>query len=171
MNIKRISIFTVVLAMMAMFAGMVVSAAGPDGRRGGRGFGGNSEIITEATGLTQSEIRDAIQDGSTVAELIEANGGDVDSVIAELVAEATTHINEKVDEGRITQEQADERIAELDEQILSRLNGTFERPEGADGQGRRGRRGGRGFGLGDDTDSPTENTDSTTDDSSAAEDA
>lgn len=163
MNIKRISIFTVVLAIMAMFAGMVVSAAGPGGGRGGRGFGGNSEIITEATGLTQEEIRDAVQAGSTVAELIEANGGDVDSVVAELVAEATTHINEKVDEGRITQEQADERIAGLEEHIVSRLNGTFERPEGVDGQGRRGRRVGRDLGFGDDTDTTTEDTASSED--------
>ena len=163
MTIKRFTIITVVLAMMAMFASMVVSAHDPDGPRGGRGFGGNSEIITEATGLTRAEIREAVQDGSTVAELIEANGGDVESVVAELVAEATTRINERVEEGRITQEQADEKLAELEANIQSRLDGTYERPEGADGQGRRGRRGGRGFGFGNDTDSTADDTDTVDD--------
>ena len=143
MNIKRLTIFTLVFAMLAMFAGAVVNAQGGDsanGKRGGRrGFGGQNTAVLEATGLTTDELRTAIQDGSTVAELITANGGNVDSVIAALVADATTKINEGVAEGRFTQEQTDERISGLEENITSRLNGTFERPEGKG-------RGGRGFG-------------------------
>jgi hypothetical protein len=129
---KKLIIFTLVFAMMAMMTGAVINAQ--DGKRGGRhGFGGGSEIIQDATGLTREEIRTAVQDGSTIADLITANGGDVDSVIAELVAEATTHINERVAEGNITQEQADERLAELESNTTARLNGTFERPEGKRG--------------------------------------
>jgi hypothetical protein len=142
MNSKRFTILTLVFAMMAMFAGAVVNAQGGDGqngKRGGRrGFGGQSTVIQDATGLTRDELRTAVQNGSTVADLITANGGDVNSVIAELVAEATTHINEGVAEGRFTQEQADERLADLEEHITERLNGTFERPEGK-GEGRNGR--------------------------------
>jgi hypothetical protein len=158
MTSKRLAIVTLVFAMMAMMAGAVISAqdGSADGKRGGRhgGFGGQSEIIEEATGLTREEIRTAVDGGSTIADLITANGGDVDSVIAELVAEATTHINEKVAEGRITQEQADERLAELEDRITARLDGTLERPERPEGEGRRGRggRGGQGFDLGFDVD-------------------
>ena len=153
MTSKRLAILTLVFAMMAMMAGAVISAqdGSEDGKRGGRhGFGGQSEIVNDATGLTREEIHTAIEDGSTVADLITANGGDVDSVIAELVAEATTHINEKVAEGRITQEQADERLAELESNITARLDGTLERPERPEGEGRRGRGGrdGQGFDYG-----------------------
>jgi len=81
-------------------------------------------------------------------------------VIAELITEATTKINERVEEGRMTQEKADEMLANLEDNIMARLDGTFVRPEGdnAEGFGR----GGRGrHGFGDDT--PTDSTDDTTD--------
>jgi len=128
-----------IVATMAMFAGMVVNAQGGNDKRGGRGFGGQSEIILEATGLTSDELHDALQNGSTIADLIEANGSDVDSVISELVSEITTNINERVASGSLTQEQADTIIDGLDEKLTAKFNGTFERPE--DSSGRRGRRG------------------------------
>ena len=124
---------------MAMIAGAVVSAQDDtmkNGGRGGlRGFGGQSEVILDATGLTSEELHTALQDGSTIADLITANDGDVDSVIAELITEATTHINEHVAAGRITQAQADEMLANLEANITARLDGTFERPDGFGGRG------------------------------------
>ncbi len=156
---KRLTILTLLFAMMAMMAGAVVNAQDDtmkNGRRGGgRGFGGPSELILDATGLTREELHTALQDGSTIADLIVANDGDVDSVITELVAEATTQINEHVEEGRITQEQADERLADLEANITARLDGTFVRPEGENAEGFRRGRGGRGrhgFGFGYNTD-------------------
>jgi len=149
MNKKRFTLIAMVLAITALFAGMVVSAQDDDttfnGKRGGRGFksGVQHEIILEATGLTSQELRTALQDGSTIAELIEANGGDVDSVIADLVELATAHINTHVEEGRLPQERADTILDNLEENITNRLHGTFERPEGFGS-----RRGGRGFGFG-----------------------
>jgi len=148
--------------MMATLAGAVVSAQGDDtvnGKRGGRGgfggFSGHSEVVLEATGLTSEELRTALQDGSTIADLITANDGDIDSVIEELVAETTTQINERVEAGRMTQEQADEALANIEDTITARLDGTYERPEGDAVEGRRGR-GGRGkHGFGDDTDDIT----------------
>lgn len=117
-----------------------VSAHPGDGNRGpGRG-GDIAEIITEQTGLTAEEIREQLQAGSTLAEVIEANGGDVQAVIDAMVAEATERINSSVEEGRLTQEQADERLAELEQHVTDRLNGEFEPRDGA----RRGRRGGAG---------------------------
>lgn len=157
MTIKRFTILTLVFAMMAMFAGAVVNAQNddaPNGKRGGRrGLGGQSTVILEATGLTSDELRTAIQDGATIADLITANGGNVNAVIGEHVVEAMAHINEGVAEGRLTQEQADEIITGLGERITERFNGTFERPErfndSDDSEGFRGRRGGqRGQGFG-----------------------
>ena len=138
MTTKRIAIFTLVFAMMVTAFG-VVSAHDENGRRG-RGFGNpDSTILTNATGLEHAEIREAVRNGSTIADLIVANGGDVNATIILLVDEATEKITEKVDAGDITQERADEILASLEDRITDRVNGTFE-PDG-----RRGRRGPRGF--------------------------
>jgi hypothetical protein len=47
---------------------------------------------------------------------------DVQVVIDALVAEAEAHLDEKVAEGGLTQEEADERLAEITEQITDRVN-------------------------------------------------
>jgi len=138
MTRKRLTILTLVFAMMATMAGAVISAQDDSimGKRGDRGgFGGYSDLALEATGLTAEELRTALQDGATIADLITANDGDVDSVIAELVAESTTQINERVEAGRMTQEQADVILANLEDNITERLNGTFERLESVGGRG------------------------------------
>lgn len=161
MNSKRFTLFTVMLAMMALMAGAVVSAQDDDtteDKRGkpGRGFRGHSEIILDATGLTGIELREALRDGETIAELITANGGDVDSVVTALVEEATTRINEHVEAGRLPQERADEILDGLEENITARLDGTFEPPVDGEGRPPHGRRGGRGFGFGNDNPDATE---------------
>lgn len=43
------------------------------------------DVLTEATGLTVEEIQTQTSDGTTLAELIEANGGDVEAVKANLI--------------------------------------------------------------------------------------
>ncbi len=148
MKTKQLVLFTLVFSMMVAMVG-AVSAQDDEtqgrGKRGGRGFGGDSTIIADATGLEHDAIREALRDGATLAELIEANGVDVDTVIASLVTEATNNISEKVDAGDITQERADEILESLEDRVTDRINGTFERP--ADGEGRpEGRRGRRGLG-------------------------
>ena len=51
------------------------------------------ETITAATGLDKTELNSALLEGATLAELIEANDGDVPSVVSTLVAQATEGIN------------------------------------------------------------------------------
>ena len=50
-------------------------------------------IVQEATGMDADELRAALQDGSSISELIAANGGDVESVIAELAAHTAEAIH------------------------------------------------------------------------------
>ncbi len=57
------------------------------------GAWGMGETITAATGLEKTELNSALLNGSTLAELIEANNGDVASVVSTLVAQATDGIN------------------------------------------------------------------------------
>ena len=128
---KSLVIAVIVLTVSALGAG-VVGAQGPDNapRLGNRGprDGGAMDVISEATGLTVLEIREALQEeGATLASVIEANGGDVEAVRAQLIENATTRL--------------EEQAASVEERIDNLLNSEFA------GRGGRGP-GGFGFGFG-----------------------
>ena len=137
MTVKRFTLFALVSAMMAALV-LVVSAQDSQGRgfkQGRFSFGPDGSSILEATGLDEAAVYEALRDGSTIAELIEANGGDVDSVIAELVTAATDDINASVAA----------MLETLEADITAQLHSGLGRFEG--GKGRPMPRG--GFGLRD----------------------
>jgi polyhydroxyalkanoate synthesis regulator phasin len=92
---------------------------GPGFGRGPGGRGANLEVAAEALGVTVEDLRTALRDGKTIAEVAEEKGVDKQKVIDALVAEAETKIAEAVTDGKITQEQADERLEKLTERITS----------------------------------------------------
>ncbi len=57
------------------------------------GAWGMDETITAATGLDKTELNAALLEGATIAELIEANEGDVGATVSTLVEQATAGIN------------------------------------------------------------------------------
>jgi len=126
---KRTSILIFVLVIMSLFGASIAGAQEPDqdgehpGRRGGRHH--IIDAVVEATGLTAEEIRETMQaEDATLASIIEANGGDVDEVVAQIVATIT--------------ENTDKDPAEVEEKVLERLNTPpSERPqrEGRPGRG------------------------------------
>jgi hypothetical protein len=95
---------------------------GPGGGRGGRGPG--LSAAATALGVSEDDLRTALQDGKTIAAVAEEKGVEVQTVIDAMVAEAETHLAEEVESGRITQAQADERLAELETRITERVNST-----------------------------------------------
>ena len=115
--------------------------AGPSkGDRSPRGDGAGMDAAAQALGLSTDELQSALRDGQTLAQIAEAEGVDQQVVIDALTAAMATHLDERVDAGEITREQADERLAEATERIPERVeNG---RPE----RGERGGRGGPGAG-------------------------
>lgn len=95
------------------------------GRHGGerRADGGpHPQVLAELLGLEVAEIRTAFEAGSTVAELAEANGVDVQTVIAGLVHAGNLRIDEAVADGRLTEEQAASKRAELLARISEAVN-------------------------------------------------
>lgn len=116
-----------------------------DGVRGPRGFrGAASEAVQELLGMEQDELREALQSGQTLAEVAEANGVSTDVLVDTIVSDANERLDEKVAEGVITAEEADEKRENLEERAIARVNGERpERPEGFDGPGPRGDRGPR----------------------------
>ena len=108
-----------------------------------RGGGAKFETIADTIGITFDELRAQVAEGLTIAEIAEANGVSADTISAALTAEMQSHIADHVTAGDITQEQADTRLAAVDERVDDLLNGTLplggHRGEfGRDGDGMRG---------------------------------
>ncbi|MEZ5374687.1 MAG: hypothetical protein R2704_18600 [Microthrixaceae bacterium] len=102
-------------------------------RRGGpRGEG--LETVAETLGMSIEDLRAELDDDTSLADVAEANGVEVQAVIDAMVDNATTRLDEKVAEGDLTQAEADERLANLTERITERVN-TAGRPEGRGGPG------------------------------------
>jgi hypothetical protein len=105
---------------------------GPGGPGGRHWFHPRLDAAADAIGITEDELRAALEDGDTIADVAAANDVDVQAVIDALVADATAHIDEEVAEGDLTEEQATERKANLEERITALVNGERrERPADA----------------------------------------
>ncbi|PRY48923.1 hypothetical protein LY71_1075 [Geodermatophilus tzadiensis] len=95
------------------------------GGHGGYGWHGGFglEVAAETLGLSEEDLRTALQaDGASLASVAEDQGVAVEDLVAALTAAAQEHLDEAVAEGRLTQEQADERSAELETWITERVN-------------------------------------------------
>ena len=98
--------------------------------------------VVGTTGITQEELRTALQDGQSIAEVAQSKGVDPQVVIDAMVAEVKAHLDEEVASGEHTQEEADEFLANATQRITDLVN--CELPAGGPGFGR----GPRGFGPG-----------------------
>lgn len=118
-----------------------LKAAGPfggDHSPGGLGRGGAGlDAAAKALGLTTDELRTRLQDGSTITEIAGETGVGLSGVKAAMLAEMKEKLAEAVADGKLTQDQADQRLANAEERINAMVNG--EMPQG----GHRGLDGGR----------------------------
>lgn len=120
-------------------------------RHGFRHFGGRHlETVAEVLGMTIEELREALADGGSIADVA---GDQTQAVIDALVAEAEARIDEAVADERISAERAAEAKAELAERIDDFVNGELERP-GRFGPGHHHRPGRGFFGPGPDLPEP-----------------
>jgi hypothetical protein len=103
---------------------------GPGRGRGGPGHG--IEAAATALGMTIDELHTALEGGQTIAAVAAEKGVDVQTVIDAMVAEANTHLAERVTAGDLTQAEADARLAEITTRITDTVNnGRPERPADA----------------------------------------
>jgi hypothetical protein len=96
--------------------------AQPEGGRGGH-VRELVQLIAEEAGLQPREVLRQLRNGATLADLITANGGDVQAVSDAVVASATARIEAAISNGRITRERADQMLANLPEHIERVING------------------------------------------------
>ena len=77
----------------------------------------------EALGANEEDLHTALEaDGATLAQVAEDQGVAVDTVVQALVTAEQERIAQAVTDGRITQEQADERLADLEQRVTDRVN-------------------------------------------------
>ncbi len=143
--------------------------ARPPGGHGPGGPGGKSlSTVATALGMSESDLRTELTDGKTIAAVAQAHNVDVQKVIDALVAEENSRIDQQVTDGRLTQDQANERKANTVERVTNQVNNT--RPEGGFGRGGGPRGGGAPDGNAPDATAPSGSaTDSATDSAAPAD--
>jgi hypothetical protein len=109
--------------------------------------GGPSPLLdaaAETLGLTVEELVDALDDNTSIADVASAQGIDAAEIVNAVLARAEERMQQAVENGRLTQEEADERLAQLREKVTERINepGLPERP--SQGGPRRGGPGSNG---------------------------
>jgi cell division FtsZ-interacting protein ZapD len=83
--------------------------------------------VAEAIGISTDDLRAALRDGQTLAEVAGANGVDPQRVVDDLVDNGTARLEAAVAAGRIDQAAADQRKAGLPERAADLVNGELER--------------------------------------------
>ena len=88
-------------------------------------FGGHIDlsVVAETVGLSEGELDIALRDGQTVADVAGERGVDVRDVIDAIVAVQRERLDEEVADGDLTQEQADEVLADTEERATAIVNG------------------------------------------------
>jgi len=118
---------------------MPLVGRGPGGPGGPGGHGHHAFDLAAAAaflGLTESELRTALhEDGQTLAEVAEAEGKSVDGLVAALVTAARERLDEAVEDGRLTEAQRTERLAELEERIRDAVENGLPQRFGFHGAG------------------------------------
>ena len=94
----------------------------PLGQRGPRVAGEIAEIL----GLEGNEIREALRNGSSIAELAEAQGIESADVVDAIVARAEERLDIAVEKGRIDDTQAAEMLTRTAERAEDLVNGEIE---------------------------------------------
>ena len=115
---------------------------------GGRGMHGTSLISILAGELEMSieEIVTELSAGISIADLANAHSVNVQDIVDAFMAERDAFLNDAVEAGRMTQEQAQEMLEHMAEEIVEQINEpwTGEHGPGMGGVGDHGRGGGCG---------------------------
>ena len=109
---------------------------GPHGRAGRRGgaFAQGMSVITEQLGMTRDELRAELQAGKSIADVAAEQGVALETIEDAIIDQMSEKLAEKVANGDLTQEEADQRLEEARQRIQERLS----QPGGQRGEGRPG---------------------------------
>jgi uncharacterized protein (DUF433 family) len=93
------------------------------------------DIVAEKLGLERDELVEQLKDGKTVAELADEKGVALDDIVDAIVEGAAERLAEAVADGKLTQEEADAKLAEMRDRLVDQLSQPFEPGDGHPGPG------------------------------------
>jgi len=96
---------------------------GRPGRRGLDGHGRNNAVVADLLGIDRETLRAELVAGQSIADIAEANGIDVQTVVDALIADAQSHIDLAIAHG-LDEERAAERLERVTERIEEGVNRT-----------------------------------------------
>ncbi len=82
-------------------------------------------IAAETLGLTPQALIAELQAGKTIADVAEEHGVALESLVEAFLAPRAEALQAAVEAGRLTQEQADALLAQMREQVRTRLTATW----------------------------------------------
>jgi hypothetical protein len=103
-------------------------------------FHARLETAAKYLGLSESQLRNELAGGKTLAQVAKAHDKSVDGLISAMVDAAGQELDEAVKAGRMTEADKKEMLVGLEKRIADLVNGRFPRPMGP-----RFHRGGLGF--------------------------
>ena len=136
----RIRTLVASVAAVVLLTAVTVSAVLAHGDFG-RG-GGKSSVTTaieEQTGLSQEDLRARLADGESLADIIEAEGGDLEAVVTAALTGLDEKVEAFVEAGRLESDQVDDYKAAAEQRVRDWLAGTNDGFRGKS----RGRMGGK----------------------------
>jgi hypothetical protein len=128
--------------------GMGKGLMGPRGgfmgpHMGFMGRGGDSllDLAAEKLGMSVQDLFAELQDGKSIADVASDKGVDVQDIADAYLAQLEENLKQAVEDGNITQNQADWMLEQAQEMVPDQLNNTWDHcaPGGLRGGGRPGR--------------------------------
>ena len=96
--------------------------AGKRGERRGRVLGQQADALAELFGIDAETLRSELSDGSSLADIADEHGVDVAEVIDLLVNAASDRLDQAVESGRLSAEEAAQKLADLTERVTERVD-------------------------------------------------
>jgi len=87
-----------------------------------KGFGVISEAIQNLLGMSREEIQEERQEGSSLLEIAESKDVTEEELIETILEAKKDRLDEAVENGCLTQDQADERLELMEERIEEKIN-------------------------------------------------
>lgn len=111
------------------------------GRMGGMMRGGQQgemlAVVAKALDMTETDLRTALVDGKSIADLASEKNVDLQVVINAIMTERKAKLDEAVAAGKITQERADQMLTTMAQRVPEQLKQPFAPGKGMMGSGLR----------------------------------
>jgi hypothetical protein len=149
---KVLVISMVIAGILATALAVTISAAGPRNNSSGSTYGqvGGSILddVSQLLGLTPEQIQEQRQAGQSLVQIAAAQNISEEALIEAIMADRQEAIRKMVEAGTITQAQADQRLALMQERVQLAVNRTAVGPPdwaGANGNGQNSNGNGKGL--------------------------